>query len=152
MRASFDIETALYNALTLSEFHASAHNLPATLGADLPHVHVVRTGGYTSDRVIESNNIDFDVYAADTTDAMAAAVTLCGWVRDLEGDDIGSPVYSSEVSTLPYNNPDPRHPNIARVTFKAMILTRTVEVTRSTDPWLIAQTETIDILIAHEPD
>ena len=152
MRASFDIETALYNALTLSEFHASAHNLPSTLGADLPHVHVVRTGGYTSDRVIESNNIDFDVYAADTTDAMAAAVTLCGWVRDLEGDDIGVPVYSSEVSTLPYNNPDPRHPTLGRATFKAQIVTRTAEMERTTDPWLIAQTDTVSILIAHDTD
>ena len=152
MRTSLDIETALYNALTLRQFHASAHALPASLGGELPHVHIVRTGGFTSDRVVETNNVDFDVYGSDASDAMSAAVILCGEVRNLEGEDIGVPVYSSEVSTLPYNNPDPRHPNIARVTFKAMILTRTVEVTRSTDPWLIAQTETIDILIAHEPD
>ena len=152
MRANFDIETALYNALTLRQFSASAHSIPASLGDTLPHVHIVRTGGYTSDRVIESNNVDFDVYGADASEAMSAAVTLCGEVRELEGDDIGAPVYRSEIITLPYSNPDPRHPSIARATFKAQILTRTVEATRTTDPWLIAETDTVSILIAHETE
>lgn len=152
MRASFDIETALYNALTLRQFHASAHALPASLGGELPHVHIVRTGGSTSDRVVETNNVDFDVYSSDASDAMSAAVILCGEVRNLEGEDIGVPVYSSEVSTLPYNNPDPRHPTLGRATFKAQIVTRTVEMERTTDPWLIAQTDTVSILIAHDTD
>lgn len=125
MRASYDIETALHDALELRQVHASAHALPASLGDHLPHVHVVRTGGYTSDRVVETNNVDFDVYAADAADAMAAAVALCGEVRDFEGEDIGTPVYASEVSTLPYNNPDPRHPTLGRATFKVQIITRT---------------------------
>lgn len=154
MNVSIDIETALYNALTLSQYYASAHNLPASLGENLPHVHVVRTGGFTSDRVIDTNNIDFDVYASDAADAMSAACTLCGWVRGLEGEDIGSPVYSSEIVTLPYHNPDPRHPTVPRVTFKAQIIVRTAEAeaSGSTDPWLIAQSETVAILVAHEGD
>lgn len=125
MRISVDIETALYDLLTADGYGASAHALPATLGASLPHIHVVRTGGMTSDMVIETNFVDFDVYAADTADAMTAATNLCAWVRELEGGLIDTPCYSSEISTLPYNNPDPRHPTLARVTFKAQILTRT---------------------------
>ena len=128
MRASFDIETALFDALELRQVHASAHALPLSLGEYLPHVHVVRTGGHTADRVVETNNVDFDVYAADSADAMTAAVALCGEVRDLEGEDIGVPVYSSEISTLPYKNPDPRHPTLGRATFKAQIITRTAEM------------------------
>ena len=125
MRTSFDIETALYNALTEKQIHASAHDLPASLGSVLPHVHVSRTGGTTSDRVVETNTVAFDVYAADSADAMTAASTLCGDIRDLEGTDIGSPVYSVEIVTLPYNNPDPRHPTLGRATFRAQIATRT---------------------------
>ena len=93
----------------------------------LPHVHVVRTGGFTDDSVIEVNNIDFDVYAADDADAMTAAAELCGFVRELCGCTLGSPCYTAEISTLPYNNPDPRHPTLGRATFKALIRTRTKE-------------------------
>lgn len=125
MRKSNDIETALYEWLEEKGWSASAHELPATLGNTLPHVHVTRTGGYTSDMVIEGNNIDFDVYAADAADAMTYASALCAAVRELPGETIGTPCYESEVMTLPYDNPDPRHPTIRRATFKAQILCRT---------------------------
>lgn len=129
MRVSIDIETALYDLLTADGYSASAHAIPATLGQTLPHVHVVRTGGYTSDRVMDFNSVDIDVYAELQSDAMEAAAVLTGWVRDLEGGTIGgSPCYSAEISTLPYQNPDPRHPNIGRATFKAQITIRTQEV------------------------
>ena len=122
---ALDIETALYTALTTDLYSASAHAIPANLGAAFPHIHITRTGGTTTDRVIEENLIDFDVYAADAADAMTNACDLCGWVRDLPGKALGTYCYQSEVISLPYNNPDPRHPNFARATFKAQILTRT---------------------------
>ena len=122
MRYTRDIETELYNLLKESGYNASAHAVPATLGTKLPHIHVVRTGGYERDLVIETSYIDFDVYAEDNAEAMTAADQLCGWVRNLAGGYC----YISEITTLPYNNPDPRHPDIARATFKAQILTRTV--------------------------
>lgn len=125
MRAHNDIETALYNLLISDNYHASAHSVPASLGAELPLVHVVATGGYTDSMVIEVNNVDFDVYAGDPADAMTAASALCNWVRDLVGEDVGTPCYSAEITTLPYHNPDPRHSTIARATFKAQISTRT---------------------------
>ena len=121
MRYSKDIETDLYDELTPSGYNASAHQIPPDIGTTLPHVHVVRTGGYERDMVIEINNIDFDVYAKDAADAMEQASMLCGWIRDL----VGNFCYSASIITLPYGNPDPRHPNIARATVKAQILTRT---------------------------
>ena len=125
MRVSGDIETAIYNKLNTDKYSASAHAVPASLGSTLPHVHVVRTGGFTSSLVIETNMVDFDVYAADQADAMTAAGNLCSWVRDLAGQTVGEFIYASEISTIPYNNPDPEHPSLARATFKAQILTRT---------------------------
>lgn len=126
MNKSVDIQTALYDLLTTDEYSASAHVIPATLGSTFPHVHVTRTGGFTHDRVMDTNSIDFDVYADTQMDAMEVASDLCGWARDLEGKDVGGePCYSSEIVTLPYNNPDPRHPNIGRATFKAQITIRT---------------------------
>lgn len=125
MRSSNDVETALYEHLIALNWSASAHAVPSTLGERLPHVHIVRTGGYTNDMVIEENQVDFDVYAEDSADAMTYASALCGAVRELAGNSIGSTCYDSEVTTLPYDNPDPRHPTISRATFKARILTRT---------------------------
>lgn len=125
MNVSVDIETALYEKLTTDKYSASAHAIPATLGETLPHIHVVRTGGSTTDIVIDTNYVDFDVYAADQAEAMKEASNLCAWVRDLYGQTVGSPCYESEISTLPYGNPDPRHPNLGRATFKAQITIRT---------------------------
>ena len=93
----------------------------------LPHVHVVRTGGTTSDMVIEETNVDFDVYAEDQADAMTIATKVCGWVRDLPQQKIDFLCYSAEVVTLPYANPDPRHPTLGRATLKALIRIRTKE-------------------------
>lgn len=125
MRQNNDIETALYDRLIEDEYSASAHKVPASLGDHLPHIHVTRTGGYTEDMVIEVNNVDFDVYAADEADAMTVAAGLCDWVRELSGTRAGTFCYESEVITLPYGNPDPRHQTLARATFKALISTRT---------------------------
>ena len=122
MRYSKDIETALYEELVRAGYSASAHIIPSSLGNHLPHIHVVRTGGYETDMVIETNQVDFDVYADNAADAMEQASLLCGWVRELAGYIC----YASGITTLPYNNPDPRHPNIARATLKAQILVRTM--------------------------
>jgi hypothetical protein len=79
-----------------------------------------------TDLVIDTHRVDFDVYAEDEVDAMEAANVLCGWIRNLVGKVIGTICYRSEVLTLPYHNPDPQHPSVARATVKAEILTRTV--------------------------
>ena len=125
MRISVDIETALYGLLSSDGYSASAHTIPATLGEGFPHVNVVRTGGESYDRVLDAHLVDFDVYAETQADAMDAATELTGWVRDLEGETVETPCYTAEVTTLPYHNPDPRHPNIGRATVKARFLIRT---------------------------
>lgn len=127
MRKSNDIQTALQARLETDGFSASAHALPPNLGNTLPHIHVERTGGFTMDMVMENNMVDFDVYAQDPADAMTVASDLCAWARNLSESVVGSFCYASEVTTLPYHNPDPRHPNIGRVTFKTQISTRTKE-------------------------
>ena len=128
MTVSVDIETALYELLGKKGYSASAHAIPASLGEDLPHIHVTRTGGFTTDRVLENNSVDFDVYALTEADAMETASELCGWIRDLEGETVETTCYASEVTSLPYHNPDPRHPNLPRTTIKAQILVRNKEV------------------------
>ena len=125
MRQHNDIETALHGLLTADRYSASAHAVPASLSKTLPHIHVVATGGYTDDMVLESHNVDFDVYAATAADAMETASALCDGIRSLTGSEVGTPCYSSEINTLPYNNPDPRHPTLGRATIKALIVTRT---------------------------
>lgn len=122
MRKTRDIETALYEQLTADGYTASAHAIPPDLGTSLPHIHVVRTGGYEKDMVIEVNQIDFDVYAADSADAMEQACELSAWIRGLAGDFC----HYAAITTMPYGNPDPRHQDIGRATIKAQIITRTV--------------------------
>lgn len=137
MRATLDIETALFNILTTDGHSASAHAIPASLGASLPHIHIVRTGGSNSDMVIDIHNVDFDVYAADQAEAMTTASNFCAWIRSLAGRTSGVQCYTSEVVTLPYPNPDPLHPTLARATVKAQIRTRTMEDTSQAEEFAI---------------
>lgn len=118
-----DIETALAERLRAQGTSASAHMIPKTLGESLPHAHIVRTGGYEKNIVIEFHNIDFDVYAQDAADAMEAACDMTDWIRGLQGDFC----HAAKITTLPYANPDPRHPGLSRTTVKAQITTRVKE-------------------------
>lgn len=122
-----EIEGALYRALADDGYSASAPPLPADFDGSLPHVHVVRTGGYEHGPVQDAHQVDFDVYAEDDAAAMVAASALCGWVRALAGKSLdGAPVYSAGVTTLPYGNHDPRRADLSRATFKAQLITRAV--------------------------
>lgn len=123
MRKSIDIETALAAGLRADGYSASAHMTPKSLGESLPHIRVVRTGGEERDMVIEVQRVDVDVYAADAAASMEAACDLCGYFRDLAGGIC----YTSEITTLPYSNPDPRHLDLSRTTFKVEMTTRVVE-------------------------
>lgn len=127
MRKSVDIETALYELLTADGYSASAHSVPATLGNDFPHVHVVGQTVFNEDLVRDVNTVAFDIYAATQADAMEAASDLTAWVRDLVGEIVGTPCYQAEIINK-YPNPDPRHPNIGRATIRAQITIRIQEV------------------------
>ena len=86
MRTTLDIETALYYLLIADNYSASAHAVPATLGATSPHIHVTRTGGSNTSVVIDVHQVDFDVYAKDQADAMTAALCAAGcgiWLEQI---------------------------------------------------------------------
>ena len=118
---TLDIEDALQAALNAQGIKAAAPPVPAKLG---PSVYVHRTGGYSTQYVQDLHTVDFDCYEPTEAEAMAKADALTRWIRELEGRDIGTPVYISKVTTLPYNNPDPNHSSLARATVSAQITTR----------------------------
>ncbi|MBR2838985.1 MAG: hypothetical protein IKE55_09395 [Kiritimatiellae bacterium] len=123
---TIDIEAALVEALGAAGVGASAPPVPATLGAALPWAHVTRTGGSEAAYVQDVHRVDIDVYGSTEAAAAQAAGRLCGLVRSLAGSALGGvPCYSASIETLPYSNPDPRHPTLPRVTLKAQITTRT---------------------------
>ena len=118
---TIDIEDALQAALNADGIKAAAPPVPANLK---PSVYVYRTGGYGTQYVQDLHTVDFDCYAETEAEAMAQACQLTGWVRALEGRELETPVYISQITTLPYNNPDPSHSSLARATFSAQITTR----------------------------
>ena len=138
-----DIEAGLAAALSTvsSDITVSAPPLSADYAANLPFVLVTRTGGTdlggTAGRVYTTHNVDVDVYAPTWELAQmvgsvmwAAIKALPGemltydWPED-DGDEVSAPVYTADCGA-PYNNPDPKHPNVPRVTFPATLATRTV--------------------------
>lgn len=118
---TIDIEDALQAALNADGVKAAAPPVPANLG---PSVYVHRTGGYGTQYVQDLHTVDFDCYADTEAEAMAQACDLTAWVRALEGRELTAPVYIAQITTLPYNNPDPNHPSLARATFSTQITTR----------------------------
>ena len=126
IRKTIDIEAGLQALLVADKWTACAPPLPPTLGASLPLVAIYRTGGTRSLFVQDEHAVTFDVYAADEAAAMSSACTLTAWATALEGQSIGDePCHRVEIGALPYNNPDPRHPTLARASFSARIRTRT---------------------------
>lgn len=122
MRKTIDIEGALASMLAADGYDAGAPPVPADLSAG--RVQVTRTGGTRSDFVIDEHSIDFDCYGSTDAAAMGLADALTAWACELPGRDVGVPCYQADIVTLPYSNPDPRHPTLARATLKARILTR----------------------------
>ena len=127
-----DIEAAMAGWLESNGVTASAPPLSQDYADRLPFVLITRTGGSQRSRVLSTHSIDVDVYAATWAEAQSAANRIAGIVAKAEAEDLTwgdggrtlrCPCYTS-VSNLPYNNPDPRHPNVPRVTFSATVTTR----------------------------
>lgn len=127
-----DIEAAMAGWLESNGVTASAPPLSADYADRLPFVLVTRTGGSQRTRVLSTHSIDVDVYAATWAEAQTAANRIAGIVAKAEAEDLTwrdgaltlwCPCYTS-LANLPFNNPDPRHPNVPRVTFSATVTTR----------------------------
>ena len=131
MDAYIDIEGALAD-----KFGQGTSAPPLPEGFSLPFALFTRTGGDTSDRVYTTHNVSVDVYGSTWAAAQQAAAEMAGLIADLDGRNVGytsngtrieAPVYVSACQA-PYNNPDPKHPNVPRVTFMANLATRTIRL------------------------
>ena len=123
MRYTTDIEDALQEFLNSKNYQACAQPVPPDLAAGQTVIY--RTGGTEQTFVSENHYVYFDVYHETDAQAMELANTLTGEVRELVGEFLGDvPCYTSEVTTLPYLNPDTRHESLSRVSFGAEISTR----------------------------
>lgn len=123
MSKSIDIEAAVADALIFSGWEACAPPLPDTFER-LPHVMVTRTGGYRKERAIDIHRVSVDVRAKTWGDVTAAANMLVGEILDFEYTDLGGAYcHSVKITTLPYQNLDPRHRDIPRMTFAVEFVT-----------------------------
>ena len=125
-----DIEAALVDA---AGSNVSAAPLPEDFAENLPWALFTRTGGDIVSRVYCTHNVSVDVYDSTWAAAQASASQAVSFLYALEGNIIGygnPPEAEAAVYTVscqaPYNNPDPKHPNVPRVTFLATLATRTI--------------------------
>lgn len=127
-----DIEAAMAGWIESNGVTASAPPLSQDYTDRLPFAVVTRTGGSQRTRVLSTHSIDVDVYASTWAGAQTAANRIAAIVAKAEAEDLtwvedgrtlSCPCYTS-TANLPYNNPDPRHPNVPRVTFSATVTTR----------------------------
>ena len=132
MEAFIDIENALADAGNYSS--VCAPPLPEDFASSLPFAVFTRTGGTIEGRVLSIHNVSVDVYAETWEQAQLAAAQAGAFIDALEGQMIGYgedddrvevPCYTAHCQA-PYNNPDPLHPNVPRVTFLATLATRTI--------------------------
>lgn len=131
---AIDIEDALRQdlptAATLGGFsiYAAAPPVPETLGSSLPFVIPERVGGTRDSIVIDTHNVSIDVYAKTWGKAQETANKLVGIVAELPDiDGLSADYLEADITTLPYNNPDPRHQDVPRVTFAASVICRAAQ-------------------------
>lgn len=101
-------------------YPCSAPPIPQELEA--PCVVFTRTGGSTSDLVVDTSSVMVHCYGLTWAGAMAIADDVAGVCKALPYLD--NVVTASALNTLPYNNFDPQHPDVPRVSFTALITTR----------------------------
>ena len=117
-----DIEYVLARALGI---HATP--VPADLERRLPYVMATRTGGGRADLVVDNHFVDIDVWCEKDAWGQAAdeAADVMSRVLELAGSTSGGAVVcAATVEAMPYNNPDPLHPDLARVTCSVEITAR----------------------------
>jgi hypothetical protein len=102
--------------------------VPGSLEESLPIAMFSRVGGGRQSIVIDQHDVSVDVWAGadgDFGSAMDAANETASLVCDLEGRIInGRHWLSAKILTMPYGNPDPKHPTIPRATFSARMTIR----------------------------
>lgn len=117
-----DIEGLLQQYLENLGYTSFAPPVPPDLGAG--YVGIYRTGGSTRAYVQDVHQLSIDCYESSEAQAMELACDLTNVIRSI--GDLGVTVYETEVTTLPYSNPDPRRGDLCRATFAAQIVTRTI--------------------------
>ena len=75
------------------------------------------TGGHRSEYVRDVRYVDVDTYAEDEQTAIAASSAIVPLLEALQSTTIGGTSWQRVAcTTLPYINPDPRRPDLARAT------------------------------------
>lgn len=84
-------------------------------------VLVTRVGGDRVSGVSHAYDVSIDVYASDDARAVELANTAHGIVSSLPLRDTATQ-YSAATAGVPYENHDPRAPQLARQTFRASVI------------------------------
>lgn len=100
---------------------------PVPMGMAPPFSAVVATGGSRRDRVRDVRYVDVDTWAEDEESALAEAASIVPRMEALESATVGGVAVSRVAcTTLPYVNPDPRRPELARATASYEVALRAV--------------------------
>lgn len=116
-----DIENIMRQEVgALVDVPCCAPPIPNDLSA--PQVLFQRVGGSVSDLVVDEHNVQVHVWANDWAEAQTIANDCVEAVKKLP--IMGGAVNASAINSLPYNNFDPNHQGLARVTFLAIVTCR----------------------------
>ena len=115
-----DIEDAL--RVDLSALKADARFFAPPIPPDLKanDVLITRLGGSRVSGASHEYDVSIDCYADSDADAVALSNTVHGLIVSLPLR-VTSTQYSEASANLPYANHDPRAPELARQTFRAMV-------------------------------
>lgn len=119
---SIDIEAALQEHLAAQGYTAYCKPVPQELDADCVVIH--RTGGYSQSYVQDVSSVALHCYADTKASAMQRACELTRTLRAMVGKLGGVALYGVDVTTLPYDNPDPAHYSLERATLQVQLTTR----------------------------
>lgn len=115
-----DVEAAL-----AADLGVHAPPVPSDLGGALPYCVAERVGGGRADLVVDTHYVAFDVWARTWDGAQAEAADLLARAMALPRDPHARHGWCAVTAdALPYDNPDPDRPDLARATFQLSITCR----------------------------
>lgn len=127
-----DVADVLQSLLNAAGHDACARPVPETLDALLPLTVVDPIGGGRRDVVLDRFAVRFYTWASTNADAIAESSAVMATLLLHEGEVLdGTTLYHVAPTAMPYEAPDPVHPDIPRACFTASVYLRanTTEIT-----------------------
>lgn len=119
-----DAADVVRTALDAVGMAAGATPVPPDFTSSLPFVCIRTTGGRRESVALDSHSMRVDAWGATWAEANATARTAAAVVAGMDGHEVAGTSVCRVSVGMPYDDPDPDHQTVPRVSFTVSALMR----------------------------